>query len=169
MHCVLLFQRQFLLKAERKTSFYFRNMAVYLHISNLIIHKKSLTEKYFGGIAQFKKDFGFSPSEINQEDGQLIELAQMNPDEFDIEKLLANGLSFNEDLQFSNDFVLVYRYGDIYWKVDWLEHNKVFAWHKNSNNMELERVNKISNMTMDEIVKLMENGENLLDAIWIEQ
>lgn len=144
-------------------------MAVYLHISNLIVHKKSIAERYIGGIAQFKKEFNFSPSEINQEDGQLISLAQINPDEFDIEKLLANGLRFDKDLQFSNDFVLVYRYGDESWKVDWLDHNKVFAWHKNSNSMELERVNKISNMTMDNIEKLMENSENPLDAIWIEQ
>jgi len=93
-------------------------MPVYLHIANLIISKKAVQEKYIGGLEKFREDYKIKTSEINQEDGQLFSLGQMNADEFEIEKLITNGLSFNEELQRSDDFTIVYRYGDIYWQVD---------------------------------------------------
>jgi hypothetical protein len=142
-------------------------MAVYLNIFNLIIDKKAICDKYSGGLNKFRKDYDIPASLINQEDGQVFSLGQMNSDQFNIDALIENGLSFDENLQYSDDFTIIYRYGDAFWDVDWLKHNKVFAWHIDSNALELEKINEISNTSMDEIIKLKENGHNLLTTIWI--
>jgi len=72
-------------------------MAVYLHIYNLIISKKAVTEKYKGGGFLFRKDYYPSLSGIHQEDDEMFSLAQMNVDKFDIDRLISNGLSFDKD------------------------------------------------------------------------
>jgi len=79
---------------------------VYLHISNLIIKKEAIAEKYNGGLEKFRKDYNIPESEINQEDGSLFSLGKMNPDEFDIEKLLQNGLSFDMTKNFNIQMIL---------------------------------------------------------------
>jgi hypothetical protein len=100
-------------------------MPVYLYNFNLIIPKKTVSEKYTGGIEQFEMDYEIFTSDINTEDDELFSLAQMNIDGFDIEELVQNGLTYDEDKQRSDDFVIIYRYGDDPWSVDWIQHNRV--------------------------------------------
>lgn len=140
-------------------------MPVYLHIFNLVIDKKSVIEKYQGGIDQFRLDYNIPFSEVNQEDDELFSLGQMNADQFDIDGLVSKGIQFDNESQTSNDFTIVYRYGDLFWDAKWLKHNLVFAWHINASSELQARVAEISNMTMDYIVEQMENGINLLKTI----
>lgn len=140
-------------------------MPVYLDIFNLIIDKKAVVQKYSGGIEQFRIDYGIPQSEINQEDDELFLLGQMEPDEFDIDRLVSKGLSYDTDRQQSDDFTIVYRYGEFFWDVKWLKHNRVFAWHIDvSGDLKL-KMDEISNMTMDDIIKQSEKGNNPLKTI----
>jgi hypothetical protein len=102
-------------------------MPVYLNIFNLIIKKDTISEKYIGGLEKFRKDYQIDNSEINQEDDELFALGAMNSDEFDIEDLILNGLSFDNNNQSFNDFTIIYRYDNSLLEVNWLQHNRVFA------------------------------------------
>jgi len=46
-------------------------MPVYLDLANLIFDKKLLDQKYRGGCAQFRIDWGVMNSGVNQEDDYL--------------------------------------------------------------------------------------------------
>jgi hypothetical protein len=140
-------------------------MAIYVHIYNLIIRKHAVIEKYLGGIEQFRIDYNLPSSEINQEDDELFSLGQMNADQFDVDSLISKGLSFDAAEQKSDDFVILYRYGDLFWEAKWIEHNKVFAWHIKTSSEILLKVDEISNMTMDDISEQFEKGNNLFKTI----
>ena len=140
-------------------------MPVYLHIFNLIINKKAINEKYAGGVEQFRIDYEIPLSEINQEDDELFSLGQMNADQFDIDSLKSKGLSFDNDKQKSDDFTIVYRYGELFWDVKWLKHNRVFAWHLDTSPDLISKMEGICKMHVDDIMKEMDNGNNLLKAI----
>ena len=141
-------------------------MPIYLNIYNLIIKKDSIIEKYIGGLEQFRKDYQINTSEINQEDDELFSLGAMNQDEFDIDDLMLKGLSFDSINQPLNDFTIIYRYDNsLLSEVNWLKHNRVFAWHIETSNNSLAVVNQISEMSMDKIGELVENGENPLKTI----
>lgn len=142
-------------------------MAIYLDICNLIIDKKAIIERYNGGLERFREKYDIPASEINQEDAHLFSLGQMNADEYDIDELVKNGLSFKRESQHSDDFTIVYRYGDADWEVDWLRYNKVFAWHIHSDSKELQLVDEISNMRVARIAELIDEGKNPLKTIWI--
>ncbi|MBK7095067.1 MAG: hypothetical protein IPH57_08480 [Saprospiraceae bacterium] len=137
-------------------------MAIYLDIYNLIINKKAITEKYIDGLERFREDYIIQSSEINHEDGQLFSLGQMNADEFDIDKLVQNGLNYDHDLRYSDDFTIVCRYQDAFWEVDWLEHNNVFAWHIDSDSQEVQLAKEVLNMPMYRIAELIDQGKILL-------
>jgi hypothetical protein len=143
-------------------------MPVYLHLFNLVIDKKAVIRKYTGGIAQFRIDYDILLSEINQEDDELFSLGQMNADQFDIDSLISKGLSYDIYGEKSEDFTIVYRYGDLLWDVKWLEHNRVFAWHIDISDDVKLKMNKVCEMTMDDLVKQMEKGNNLLKPIRLE-
>jgi len=140
-------------------------MPVYLHIFNLIIDKKAVNEKYTGGVEQFRIDYEIPLSEINQEDDELFSLGQMNADQFDIDSLKSKGLSFDNDKQKSDDFTIVYRYGELLWDVKWLKHNSVFAWHLDTSPDLISKMEGICKMPVNDIMKEMDNGNNLLKAI----
>ncbi len=140
-------------------------MPVYLDVFNLIVDKKALTGKYSGGINQFRIDYDIPLSKINQEDDELFSLGQMNADQFDIDHLVSSGLSFDIENQKSDDFTIVYRYGNNFWEVNWLEHNRVFAWHIETNNELKIKIVEISEMTVDDIGIQREKGNNLLRTI----
>jgi hypothetical protein len=140
-------------------------MATYVHIYNLIIRKQAVIEKYLGGIEQFRIDYNIPSSEINQEDDELFSLGQMNADQFDVDSLLSKGLSFDADQQKSDDFVILYRYGALFWEANWIKHNKVFAWHIETSSEILLKVDEISNMTMDDISEQFEKGNNVFKTI----
>lgn len=143
-------------------------MPVYLHIFNLVIDKQSVIEKYTGGIEQFRIDYDIPSSEINQEDDELFSLGRMDVYQFDIDRLVSSGLSFDKERQMSNDFTIIYRYGDIYWEVNWLKNNSVFAWHIDVNSDLKLKMDEISNMTLDYINEQREKGNDLLRAIRLE-
>ena len=143
----------------------FNIMATYVHNYNLIIRKQAVIEKYTGGIEQFRIDYNIPSSEINQEDDELFSLGQMNDDQFDVDSLISKGLSFDTDQQKSDDFVILYRYGDLFWEANWIVHNKVFAWHIETSSEILLKVDEISNMTMDAISEQFEKGNNLFKTI----
>ena len=144
-------------------------MPIYLHLANLIIEKKTIEAKYKGGIEQFKAVFFKDKDTFNQEDNEVFSLSSMNIDEFDIEELIEHGLHFDEEAQHSNDFAIKARYGKPLWQTDWLQYNEVFAWHKDASLKEFQRVNEISNMTMDKIIELSEKGIEVRKAIWINK
>lgn len=143
-------------------------MPIYLDIFNLIVNKKAVIEKYSGGINQFRIDHNIPLSVINQEDDELFLLGQMNADQFDIDHLISNGLSFDAENQKSDDFTIVYRYGNDFWEVNWLEHNSVFAWHIETNNELKIKITEICEMNVDDIEIQMEKGNNLLRTIRLE-
>lgn len=138
-------------------------MPVYLDTFSLILDKKAIIEKYSGGIEQFRIDYNIPESQVNQEDDELFALGKMNGDEFDIDKLVAKGLSFDEINQKSNDFTIIYRYGDLYWEVNWLKHNKVFAWHIKTDPRLIAKVDEISALSISEIQNQMKKG---IDLLW---
>jgi hypothetical protein len=41
--------------------------------------------------------------------------------------MMGNGLAFDIEKQHSNHFVLQQRYHGLFWQVDWLKDNRVFA------------------------------------------
>ena len=143
-------------------------MPVYLDIFNLIVDKQAVTGKYSGGINQFRIDHDIPLSKINQEDDELFSLGQMNADQFDIDHLVSSGLSFDIENQKSDDFTIVYRYGNNFWEVNWLEHNRVFAWHNETNNELKIKIAEICEMTVDDIGIQREKGNNLLRTIRLE-
>lgn len=144
-------------------------MAVYLDIYNLVVSKKAIAEKYTGGIEKFRLDYGFPASEVNQEDAYLFSFGEMDADEVGIEGLVSNGLNYNADKKCSDDFVIVCRYGDPFWEVDWLKNNNIFAWHIDADSREVQRVNEICSMSMDSILDLIDKGKNPLKAVWIKE
>jgi hypothetical protein len=144
-------------------------MAVYVDLCNLIIDKRAITEKYDGGLAQFRVDYNIPTSEVNQEDDELFLLAKMNADEFDLNALIAKGLHFDNDKYQSNDFSILPRYSGFLWETDWVQHNGVFAWHINTSQEVLAKVNEISNLTVDFILEEIEKGNILLKTIRIEE
>jgi len=143
-------------------------MPVYIFLSNLIITKKAVIEKYAGGLEQFRKDYKIPEWEVNHEDDELFSLSKMNADEFDIERLMSKGLSFDIDAQKSEDFTILNRYGGEFWEVPWLENNRVFAWHTNTSSACKARMEEICNMTMDAIMEKNDKGNNLFRTIRME-
>ena len=135
-------------------------MPVYVHNCNIIIRKSTIAEKYAGGNRQFRKDYFIGTSEVNQEDDELFCLGEMNVENFDFDKLIENGLSFDEPKQFSSDFIILYRNGKCAWKTDWLMNDTIFAWDILTSKICMEKANKISSMTMDQIRAMFDNGEN---------
>ena len=141
-------------------------MPVYLDLANLVFEKRLLDQKYFGGSDQFRLDWNTINSEANEEDDELISLASLNMDEFEIDKLIERGLDFNSDLQYSNDFVAISRYGGAHWEADWLNNNDTFAWHVNCDPKQKERAVQIGEvMTMDKIQELGDKGINVFKTI----
>ena len=141
-------------------------MPIYIHLANIVVVKKIIDKKNDGGCNQFRIDWDIDAGIHNQEDDELFGVARMNYDEFDIEKLIEGGLEYNEDLENSNDFVLVTRYDGALWQTDWLDNNGVFAWHSKCIQEQKERAIHIGEvMTMQEIVDLGEKGVNVFQTI----
>ena len=140
-------------------------MPVLLHLAQLVFEKKLLDHKYYGGCDQFRIDYNTNNRKFDQEDDELLCIVQMNFHEFDYEKLIEHGLEANDDMQYSNDYVAVSRYGGALWETDWLEYNGIFAWHSECNPAQKERAVTIDQMTVSEIKKLSKKGIKLLETI----
>lgn len=141
-------------------------MPIYIHLANMIVDKKIIDTKYYGGCNQFRIDWDIDAGIYNQEDDELFGVARMNADEFDIEKLIQGGLEYNEDAENSNDFVIITRYDGALWQTDWLDNNGIFAWHSNCIQEQKDRALHIGEvMTMQEVIHLSEKGVNVFETI----
>ena len=143
-------------------------MPVYLYPATLVIDKKAVADKYNGGLDQFRKDHFVADTDRAQEDDELLAINGMDPEDFDIDDLVRKGLDFDEAKQSSNDFAIVTRYKNVYWKVNWVMDNSVFAWHINTHKKCEDRANVISNMPMQIIMDKMDEGVNFFDTIRLE-
>lgn len=135
-------------------------MPIYIELANLIIQKTAIKEKYAGGIDQFKKDYNLlnTSKAYFKEDNELFVIYKMNADEFNIEKLIKRGLSFNEQKQFSDDFTIKPRYYRYLWNVNWLQDNGVYVWHHRACTKQIKKAQELANGTMDELIQLHESG-----------
>jgi hypothetical protein len=109
-------------------------MPIHIHLANLIIRKTAIDKKVVGGFHAFRSSLLFQGNKLNQEDDEVFSLTRMNPDEFDIDTLIALGLDYNESTYSSSDFTIVTRYGGMLWEVDWLEHDTTRDILKSSSN-----------------------------------
>jgi len=142
-------------------------MPLSIDIFMLVVPKKVLETQYTGGIEQFKKDF-FRGTDADMEDGELLGVGYMDPEDVDVEKLMMRGLSFNSSEQFSEDFVIVSRYGDpLLWPCKWLIQNSVHAWHVDASEENKKRAEEIGKMPFDRIIESMDTGQNLLASFWL--
>jgi hypothetical protein len=89
----------------------------------------------------------------------------MNPDEFDIDTLIALGLDYNESTYSSIDFTIVTRYGGMLWQVNWLEHDTTYAWHVHADPSLINLAKNKSDMLMYDVVAMNERGENPFPVI----
>lgn len=141
-------------------------MPTYINLSNLIVLKSVVQEKYPGGLEQFRSDYKIGTDIYFQEDNELFSVASMNPDEADIEELISKGLHFDEELQGSDDFTILSRYGGCLWKTDWIVSNELFAWHKNANTSSVAKAIDLGNKTMKELSDMFDRDENPFVTIW---
>jgi hypothetical protein len=140
-------------------------MPIYLDLSNLIIPKIVIQNKYLGGIEGFKQKY-YTPVNRNQEDNELFCLVKMNADEFNLQDLVRNGLSFDSEIMESPYFCIINRYGNPFWKVKWISYNSSFAWHQKANKDDVNKAKHIGEqMTMDQISQELVAGNNLLQTI----
>jgi hypothetical protein len=93
----------------------------------------------------------------------------MNDDQFDIDHLVSRGLSYDVVNQKSDDFNIVYRYGDNFWDVNWLEHNGVFAWHIDTHTELKIKTSEISEMTLYDLSIEIDKGNNPFKTIRLEE
>lgn len=141
-------------------------MPVYLDVANLIFDKQVLERKYKGGCTQFRFDWKVGENDTSQEDDELICLARMNVDEFDIDALIGAGLSYDDEQEQSDDFVPITRYGGALWETEWLSYNSTYAWHVACKNWQKEKALYLSEeMRMEEIQELLEQGVEVFQTI----
>jgi hypothetical protein len=140
-------------------------MPVYMHLANLLVLKSSVREKYRGGLDQFRIDYHVGADTTHQEDDELFCLAAQNADDFDIDTLIANGLHFDREKHFSEDFVIRPRYGNYLWKAEWVDDNDIFAWQRESRKDLIYKAQSITSKTMHEISEMLEKGENPFGTI----
>ncbi|PCJ00171.1 MAG: hypothetical protein COB15_03285 [Flavobacteriales bacterium] len=131
-------------------------MPIYIHLSNLILAKKTVEKKYLGGINQFRLDYFSNIDTLNQEDKELFSLVSMNNDELDIDTLIQKGISYSMETQTSDDFTIINRYGGALWSVSWISDNGIFAWHNECEKEKIDLAEKIANTPMVEINDLLE-------------
>jgi hypothetical protein len=140
-------------------------MPVFINLSILVVDKKALEKKYKGGIDEFRNNYYWGEDTNNQEDDELFAIASMNSDDQDIEKLISQGLSFDEGSQRSDDFTIINRYGGALWPVSWLQHGYSFAWHVDAHVSYIKKAKAVEHMTMDKIGELFEKGINPFSTI----
>ena len=121
-------------------------MPVFCCISQLVVNKKALLEKYDGGVEAFKKRFGFN-KERDREDTELLSFVSMDAAQFQI----LPELGYDRATNTATDYVLIYRYEGLIWPVDWVETDKVFIWHKNCKLSAYKRAMEIETIPLDEL------------------
>ncbi len=143
-------------------------MPIYLTLASLIIDKDAIEKKYKGGIKQFRDDYFKKQGDASQEDDEVFLIARMNYDEFDLDELVSMGFEYDKIRKFSNDFVIYQRYQGYLWQVDWIEDNSVFGWHSKTNALLSNKAKMFGEITMDDIEKLFESGQEPFIPLTIE-
>lgn len=94
-------------------------MAVPIEFFSVVITKQVIQQKYKGGLIQFKTD---TPNASYVDDEHLTRVGFMDSKSLDeyCEKLIANGLHYDEVQHFSTDFVVVQSLIGKKWKAKWL-------------------------------------------------
>lgn len=146
-------------------------MPIQLDIANIILTKEIVAKKYKGGIEQFRIDFLTVPEgyedlhKINTEDDELFGLGQQDYDYFNFEKLALGGFS-NEYIDTEQEGVaIILRYSEEkVAKQDWLTFTSAFAWHKDCNAASIAKAEKLSKITVSELMALFEKGEKPLSS-----
>ena len=141
-------------------------MPIVLDLANLIVKKSTIEEKYHGGVGAFRERYIKSITPKNSEDNMLFSLVKMNADEFDIDELIDNGLSFNENTETSNDFTIYSKYGGAYWELENLNSNALYVWHKQDDELKIVKARYIGEvMLISEIQEAYEQGKELMQNI----
>jgi hypothetical protein len=118
-------------------------MPLYLNLVNLIVQKKSIVNKYQGGLSAFLKDSNWGNIEFDSQDDELLLFAAMNSDEFDFDFFEKAGFVGHEDY-----FVLT-RYASEEKLPDWLQQNNVFLWHSDCPPNQVKLVEKYCKASTD--------------------
>jgi len=122
-------------------------LPVYCHISQLVVNKKALTEKYDGGVEAFKKRFGFN-KDRDREDTELLSFVSLDAAQFQI----LPELGYDRATNTATDYVLIYRYEGLIWPVDWVKTDKVFIWHTDCKLSAYKRAMEIETIPIPELL-----------------
>jgi len=133
-------------------------MPIYLSPACLIIDKKAIAQKYVGVVSKFCSDYFSKENEFSQENDEIFMIAPMNSDEYDIDELIQLGLDYDKEIGFSNDFVIYQRYYGYLWQVDWMEDNKFYAWHIDTNPKLKSKAGKFGEIKMNRLEKIYNAG-----------
>ena len=134
-------------------------MPIYIDLSNLIIPKSIIEERYNGGLDSFRDRFINSNNPRNQEDDELFQIAKMNPDEFNFQIFESEGLYLKK-----GDYDIINKYG-YQASENWLKIKFPFIYHSNCEPMQIKLAHHLASMTMDVIMKEQEKGFSLTQEI----
>ncbi len=140
-------------------------MPIFHTLASLIVEKEVVARKYAGGVEQFRLDYKIGGENYHQEDDELFCIARMNVDEYDLERLTEKGLHYDEEKDFSTDFVIKRRFAEPLWPAPWLQYSGLFAWHINAKPEQIARAHEIGAMTFDDIEKHRARGIELFGPI----
>lgn len=138
-------------------------MPIYMHPANLIVEIKTIESLYHGGKSAFYEDHKHW-KEID-EDNEVIRIAAMNTDDFDIDLLMERGLEFDPEKPYSPHFCVYGRYGHLSWVTPWLVVGDVFCWHVQCDEDLIDRAKNIMHTSIDELAEAFDRGENLLRVL----
>lgn len=130
-------------------------MPILEKLSQTILIKKSIDDKYGGGVVQFKKDYSWG-SESDSEDEEVLVFSFMN-----------GHLDKIKDLTLDIDYVHVSRYDNKtqYGVDNWLKFNHLYYWHKDSISASTHPDCTTLNLTMDDMLEKV-NAQGGLKTIW---
>jgi hypothetical protein len=82
-----------------------------------------------------------------------------------MERLATKGLHYDEDKDFSTDFVIKRRFDEPLWPAPWLQYTIIFALHINAKPEQITRTHEIGAMTFDVIEEHKARGIELLGPV----
>ena len=128
-------------------------MPIVIDLSNLVLPKDTVAQYYEGGVEQFREDYINEDYPRNEEDDELFSLSKMNPDEFNLSKLMDKGFNYDTETQTSKHFVILQKYAGMLWEVDWLKLENWYFYHINCSQEQKDKVHHFMNeVLLDDIV-----------------
>jgi hypothetical protein len=133
-------------------------MPINTDLSQVVFRIAIITEKYAGGVEQFKEDFKFSLGKYNMEDNELLSMVAMNAEDIDLVQAAEIFHRIVDDENYiigSDDFVVINRYGGKMWNCDWVtsdnEDYPVFFWDIQASERAIEEALERCDCTVNEI------------------